>query len=111
MNNPKAKDNLKPFKKGFDERRNLKGVPKLPDLREAMAELLSQKTGDKTNLDAIVEALLKKAKAGDVRAAQELLDRGYGKSTQIIDATAKVTSYEIVIDTNPNAGPNNDKTE
>ena len=30
--------NLKPFKRGHDPRRNLKGPPKLPDLREALAK-------------------------------------------------------------------------
>lgn len=79
-------ENLKNFKKGVDPRRNLKGRPPvLPDLKEAIAKILSEKTGDITALDAILAALKAKAAKGDVRAAQELLDRGFGKSQQFID--------------------------
>jgi len=84
-NNPKATDNLKPFKEGKDERRNSKGRPKLPDLSEAMAKILNEEKDGKTALDAILAALRAKAAKGDVRAAQELLDRGYGKAKQYIE--------------------------
>ena len=53
--NPK---NLKPFKAGADSRRNLKGRPKLPDIREALAKvpldpfrLGSNDRGWKANMD------------------------------------------------------------
>ncbi len=87
MNNPNAPDNLKPFKPGKDERRNLKGRPKLPDLKEAMARVLAEEKDGLTALDAILKALRAKAAKGDVRAAQELLDRGFGRAKQSIDHT------------------------
>ena len=83
MNNPNATENLTPFKKG--QSGNLKGRPKLPDLSEAMAKILNEEKDGKTALDAILAALRAKAAKGDVRAAQELLDRGYGKAKQYIE--------------------------
>ena len=74
--------------KGFDkhpERINKKGRPKLPDLREAIAKILADEKDGKTALDAILAALRAKAAKGDVRAAQELLDRAFGKSKQHIE--------------------------
>lgn len=71
------------FKKGKSG--NPKGRPKLPDLKEAIAKILSEEKDGYTALDAILAALRAKAAKGDVRAAQELLDRGFGKATQPID--------------------------
>ncbi len=50
-----------------------------------------------TALDAVLKALRNKAIKGDVRAAQELMDRAYGKSTQAIDLTAQVNSKTLVM--------------
>jgi len=84
------------FKKG--QSGNPKGRPPiLPDLKEAIAKVLAEETGGKTALDQILAALRIKAAKGDVRAAQELLDRGFGKSQQIIDMTTKgVVEYKNV---------------
>lgn len=84
----KAAKNLKPFKPGHDERRNLKGRPKLPDIREAMARLLGDQKGGAVALDTVLEALRMKAEAGDVRAAEVLLDRAFGKASQTVDVTS-----------------------
>jgi hypothetical protein len=81
----KAKNikNLKPFKKGRDPRRNTKGQPrKLPALDQVLADCI-----DDDELKGIIEILLKKAKRGDIRAAELLLDRGYGKAKQTLEAT------------------------
>ena len=75
--------NLKPFKKG--QSGNPNGRPKMPDLKEAISKILSEEKNGQTALDAVLIALFKKALNGDVRAAQELLDRGFGKSQQNID--------------------------
>ena len=83
MSNPKNIENLKPFKKG--QSGNPKGRPKLPDISEAMAKILADEKDGKTALDAILAALRSKAVKGDVRAAQELLDRAFGKSKQSLD--------------------------
>jgi hypothetical protein len=73
-------ENLKPFKKG--QSGNPKGRPKLPDLREALANVLGDEKEGKTAVEAILMALRKKAVAGDTKAAQILLDRGYGGAVQ-----------------------------
>jgi hypothetical protein len=76
-------ENLKPFKKG-DPKINRKGrPPKLPKLDELMAEVLG-KEDDKgmTAAQKILKALYTKALAGDVKAAEILLDRGFGKVRQ-----------------------------
>jgi hypothetical protein len=87
----------KPFKKG-DERINRKGRPKLPDLKEAIAKLLAEEKDGKTALDAILAALRAKAAKGDVRAAQELLDRGFGRSKQTIEHSGiAFENVEIII--------------
>ena len=85
MNKNNNIENLKPFKKGKDPRRNMKGAPKLPDLKEKIAEMLNEEKSGITGLEAIIKALLAKAAKGDTRAAQELLDRYYGKSVQKTD--------------------------
>jgi hypothetical protein len=76
---------------------NPKGRPKLPDLKEAIAKILSEEKDGHTALDAILAALRAKAAKGDVRAAQELLDRGFGKAKQTIDTNVTQTK-PIVID-------------
>jgi hypothetical protein len=76
--------------KGFEkhpERINKKGRPKLPDLKEAMARVLAEEKDGLTALDAILKALRAKAAKGDVRAAQELLDRGFGRAKQEVEHT------------------------
>jgi hypothetical protein len=81
----KIPEGAKPFKKGVTG--NPKGRPKLPDLSAAIAKVLSEEKDGLTALDAILAALRAKAAKGDVRAAQELLDRGFGKAKQSIDHT------------------------
>ena len=93
-----APENLKPFKKGEDERRNLKGRPPiLPDLKSAIARCLAEEKGGITALDTILAALRLRAAKGDVRAAQELMDRGFGRATQNINTdTRKKIVFENV---------------
>jgi hypothetical protein len=88
--------NLQPFKKG--QSGNPKGRPKMPDLKEAMAAALSEQKDGKTALDAIIAAMRAKAARGDVRAAEFLFDRGYGKATQDINMKQEGTQQlEVII--------------
>ena len=68
---------LNPFKKG--QSGNPKGRPKLPDIKKALALVMADEQNGKTALDAVLMALRAKAVKGDVRAAELLLDRAYGK--------------------------------
>lgn len=65
-----------PFKKG--ESGNPKGRPKLPDLRQVMAEILGEEKDGKTALMAIVAKLRQLAANGNIKAAEVLLARGFG---------------------------------
>lgn len=67
----------------------MKGAPKLPELKEVIAEILNEEKSGTTALQAVIKALLTRATKGDVRAAQELLDRYYGKATQKTDMDIK----------------------
>ena len=83
-----APGNLRPFVKGSDPRRNLKGPPKvLPELKEALRDKLLQQDKGKTKLENVLDTLYKQAIKGDVRAIQEILDRFYGKAKQEIEVT------------------------
>jgi Cdc6-like AAA superfamily ATPase len=82
------------FKKG--QSGNPKGRPKLPKLKDAIALILAEEKDGKTALDAILAALRAKAAKGDVRAAQELLDRAYGKAQQKVDHTTKGEAINVI---------------
>ncbi len=80
--------NLKPFKKGEDNRRNPNGRPKkLPELSALMAEVLGEETDGLTAAQQILKALRTKAKRGDIRAAEALLNRGYGLPKQSLEVS------------------------
>lgn len=85
--NPKSKTNLKPITKG--EVRNPNGAPrKLPKLDVILANVLGEENKDgKTAAEQIIEAMRRKANAGDTKAAQLLLDRGWGKIKESLDIT------------------------
>jgi hypothetical protein len=90
VNKNPNKENLKPFKKGVDERRNLDGrPPKLPQLDVLMGIVLGEEKDGITAAEAILKALRMKASKGDVRAAEVLLDRAYGKAKQVNEVTIK----------------------
>jgi hypothetical protein len=69
------------FKKG--QTGNPNGRPKLIDLKE----VIQSEVGDE-GIKQVIRALMAKAAKGDVRAIQELFDRGYGKATQHTDITS-----------------------
>lgn len=83
----KGTENIKG--KGFDvhpEHINRKGQPpKLPDLDRLMAEILGEEKDGISAATAILRAIRAKASKGDIRAAEVLLDRGYGKPKQTND--------------------------
>lgn len=66
---------------------NPNGRPKLPDIREALAKILADEKDGYTALEATLMALRAKAVRGDIRAAEALLDRAFGRPKQAIDHT------------------------
>jgi hypothetical protein len=96
-NNPKHKENLKPFPKG---NKFGTGRPKkLPALDLIMANVLGAEKDGISAGEAIIMKLREQALKGDIKAAQILLDRGWGKPKQNIDITTqgeKVTVPTII---------------
>jgi hypothetical protein len=86
MNKNPKQENLKPFKKG--ESGNPNGRPKkLPQLDELLSNILGEEKDGITAAEAILKALRAKATKGDIRAAEVLLDRAYGKPKQTTELT------------------------
>lgn len=80
--------NLRPFKQGNDDRRNVRGRPrKLPEIEKLLDEVLGEEKDGITAMEAIVKALRSKAAKGDIRAAELLMDRAYGKAKQELKHT------------------------
>lgn len=92
----RKEDNLKPFVKGEDPRRNLKGRPRrLPPIDEMLSDILGSEEDTDSEAHAVLRALLMKAKKGDTKAAEILLDRAYGKAKQVVDNNVTVKEFNI----------------
>ena len=88
MRKPNPIRGNKPFPKGVSG--NPKGRPKkLPQIDVLLADVLGEENSDGIEAAKIIlMALRKKAAQGDVRAAELLLDRAYGKAKQQMDVTS-----------------------
>ena len=83
---------MKPFKKG--QSGNPKGRPrKLPELDKLLEDVLGEEKNGLTAAEAILQKLRQQAASGNIRAAEVLLDRAYGKARQDVDL--KVSSDPI----------------
>ncbi len=95
--------NLKPFKKGEDERRNTLGRPKKTLLSEAIREqiaLTMPGADEQTFAEAIAKTLIDLAVAGDVAAIREVADRTEGKPQQAIDVDLRAMDWRTLAQTN-----------
>lgn len=73
--------NLKPFQKGVSG--NPVGRPaKIPAIDNLLADVLSEETNGVSAAREILSAIVAKAKAGNLQAAEMLLNRAYGKPKQ-----------------------------
>ena len=89
------------MKKG--ETRNPNGRPrKLPELHVLLAEVLGEQTKEGlTAAEEILRAIYARARKGDTRAAELLLDRAYGKPKQSIDNNITTTEPLVIVRTEP----------
>lgn len=86
--------NLIPAKKG--EVRNPKGrPPKLPGIDKLLDEVLGEEKDNVTAAKIVLLKLRKMAMDGNVRAAEILLERAYGKPKQNISADVNLTDHVI----------------
>lgn len=69
-------------------------TPKLPELDKLLADVLGEEKDGVTAADAILRKLRAMAAAGNIRAAEILLDRAYGKAKQGIDLTTQGDKLE-----------------
>jgi len=90
---PKGAKPFKPNQSG-----NPNGRPKkLPELDKLLADVLGEEKDGIEAAKVILMALRAKATKGDVRAAEILLDRAYGKSKQAIDMTTGGDKIQTVV--------------
>ncbi len=78
-----ADKNLKPFLKGNDPRRNVTGNNRKLDLDTLLVE-------HNNDIPEVVKKLVQKAKAGDLKAMEIVLDRYFGKAKQSIDLSGDI---------------------
>ena len=70
---------------------NPKGRPrKLPELNKLLADVLGEEKDGLTAAEAILKALRLKAIKGDVRAAEVLMDRAYGKAKETMEVNGEL---------------------
>jgi hypothetical protein len=81
------------------DRINKKGRPKLPDIKDALIKVLADEKDGMNALEAVLKALRAKAVKGDVRAAEVLLDRAFGKAQSHVDHTSGGEKITININT------------
>lgn len=77
------------FKKG--QSGNPKGrPPKLPELDKLLDKVLGEEKNGISASEAILIALRAKAAKGDIRAAEVLMDRAYGKAKQPVEHSGSI---------------------
>lgn len=67
---------------------------KIPDLDRLLADVLGSENPGATEVHAVLEALLKQAKKGNVNAATVILNRAYGMPKQTTDTNLKIDGAE-----------------
>jgi len=78
----------------------------LPDLKDLVAKVLGNEVNDVTVAEAILMMLAKKSLNGDLKAADMILDRSYGKPTQVVENTGEQPlTIKIVRTDGDNAQP------
>ena len=85
-------ENVIPHKWKKGQSGNPAGRPKLPNLQEILAKVLGDEKDEKSAAEAILAAMRSKAIRGDVRAAELLLDRAYGKAKLDIDIEGSINT-------------------
>ncbi len=88
MNKGGTPENLKPWEKG--QSGNPKGRPKSKHISDNIKEILAEipKNGDgRNNQELLLRKLVREAYRGKPWAFKELMDRGFGKPTQVVETT------------------------
>lgn len=107
MKKGKNIENLKPFKKG--QSGNPAGRPrKLPGLDEMLADVMGDEKDGVSAAEVILRKLRQMAISGNLRAAEILLERSYGKVKQPVEHSGKdggaIETKTIIINIPPDDG-------
>lgn len=107
MPNPENLKKRKSFTKN-DPRINKAGRPKLPDLKEILSSVLGEEKEGKTAVEAIVMKLRAMAAQGNLKAAEILLNRGYGLPKQNIELSGNPDApIQYILDERYKTDPGN----
>lgn len=92
-----------------DIRINRLGRPKKMNLERLLRKVLMERVNDETALKGILTKLRDMAMNGDIRAAELLLDRAFGKPKQTVEATRPlaIVGIQYVL---PNESADHNKT-
>ena len=82
------------FVKG-DSRINLNGRPRKLDLDKLLRKALARRINNKSAISVILDRLVFEAAKGDIRAAEVLLDRYFGKPKTTVETTGKMAVVQI----------------
>lgn len=90
----------KPFQKGHDPRRNVKGRGKgqinLADMIRRIAAEPIAPNDKRTYIDAIIRSTFKHAHDGDMRAVEIIMERGWGKPVQQLENIGNAPLVTII---------------
>jgi hypothetical protein len=93
-------ENIEPYKFKKGQTGNPNGRPKkLPELSKLMADILGDEKNGLTTAERILKAIEAKALRGDIKAAEMLLDRGYGKPKQTQETNITSSDPLVIIRT------------
>lgn len=82
------------FKKG--QSGNPKGRPKkMPELEQLLIKVLAEEKDGMSAMEAILRRMRASAAAGNMKAAEILLERGYGKVKQQIEVEDTTTTIVV----------------
>jgi hypothetical protein len=81
--------------------KNVGRPKKLPELSKLMADILGDEKNGLSTAERILKAIEAKALRGDIKAAEMLLDRGYGKPKQTTDTNITSTEPLVILLTEP----------
>jgi hypothetical protein len=118
--------NLIPFKKGEDKRRNINGRPrkfilelkdqgyKLSEVTDSIEVLISMTEEELTDIynnpnstvleKVVSSAILKSIKRGDMTSIETLLNRAYGKAKEKVEQEITINSHNIKLKFGNNDG-------
>jgi hypothetical protein len=81
--------------------KNVGRKKELPALGEILADSLGEEKNGITDAQAILNAMIAKAKKGDVKAADFVFGYGYGKPKQTTDTNITSTEPLVILLTEP----------